>query len=61
MTDNKNISSKRVINYDSKEYKTLLDFINKVANIHDPSDIMLVLPNSGRIRLTAPQPILRRK
>ena len=50
ISDTKSVSSKRLLSGEkSKDFNQLIKFINKVCDIHDPNDIMLVLPNSGRI------------
>jgi len=51
ISDTKKVSVRSLLAGEkSKDFNTLVKFINKVCEIHDPKDIMLVLPNSGRVK-----------
>lgn len=62
ISDTKSVSSKRLLSgVKSKDFNQLIKFINKVCDIHNPSDVMIVLPNSGRIYRHMMQQISRKK
>jgi hypothetical protein len=50
ISDTKNISSRHLLSGTfSAHFNRLLLFLNELAKLHDPTDMLVILPNSGKI------------
>lgn len=62
ISDTKNISSRHLLaGMKSRQFRRLLAFINEVTGYFDNDDILLVLPNSGKIFKNVREAIRKRK